>query len=67
MNFWTLLLKDTANFFIGLLGFLIYIGIYMAVSFMVSKLVRWCDKHIPFAEISKFAHGLWNKVNKEEQ
>ena len=67
MNFWMLVLKDTAHFFIGLYGFLIYVGFYMAVSFMVNKLVRWCDKHIPFAKIGQFAQKLWLKVKGEEQ
>ncbi|MBW7572447.1 hypothetical protein [Caproiciproducens faecalis] len=67
MSFMRLLLTDTAHFFIGLLGFLIYVGFYMAVSFMVNKLVRWCDKHIPFAEIGQFVQKLWFKVKGEEQ
>lgn len=67
MNFWTLLIKDTAHFCIGLLGFSIYVGVVFLIQQGINMLVSWCGRHIPFAKIGQAAHDFWLKVKKEEQ
>lgn len=67
MNFWMLVLKDTAHFFIGLYGFLILAGVVILIQTASEKVVKFFDRHIPFAEIGRYAHSLWLKVKGEEQ
>lgn len=67
MNFWTLLIKDTAHFFIGLYGFLILAAVVVLIQTASEKIVKFFDRYIPFAEIGQFAHDLWFKVKGEKQ
>ena len=67
MNFWILVLKDTAHFIIGLYGFLILAAVVILIQIASDKVVKFLDRHIPFAKIGQFAQKLWFKVKGEEQ